>query len=84
MRGTIRDPTLASFKEYGILNEVYAIGWVLAYIFTGRESLPPAVDDMSRIVQRCTAHETGHRYSDVRAIIVDVERLESIPADATA
>ena len=39
MRGTIRDPILASFKEYGVCNEIYAIGWVLSYIFSGREAL---------------------------------------------
>src|SRR5262249_28118031 len=32
MRGTIRDPMLANFKEYDVLNEVYSIGWVLFYI----------------------------------------------------
>lgn len=41
MRGTIRDPQLSSFKDYDVRNEVYAIGWLLAYIFTRRESLPP-------------------------------------------
>jgi serine/threonine protein kinase len=84
MRGTIRDPTLASFKEYDVLNEVYSIGWVLSYIFTGKESLPRADDDINRIVRKCTTDDIGQRYPDVRAIIVDVERLESVPADATA
>lgn len=84
MRGTIRDPTLASFKEYDVLNEVYSIGWVLSYIFTGKESLPPADDDISRIVRKCTTNDIGQRYPNVRAIIVDVDRLESVPADATA
>jgi tRNA A-37 threonylcarbamoyl transferase component Bud32 len=84
MRGTIRDPMLASFKEYDVLNEVYSIGWVLSYIFTGKESLPRADDAMSRIVQKCTTNDIGQRYPNVRAIIVDVERLESVPADATA
>ena len=84
MRGTIRDPMLASFKEYDVLNEVYSIGWVLSYIFTGKESLPRGDDDVSRIVQKCTTNNIGQRYPDVRAIIVNVERLESVPSDATA
>jgi tRNA A-37 threonylcarbamoyl transferase component Bud32 len=84
MRGTIRDPMLASFKEYNVLNEVYAIGWVLSYIFTGKESLSQADDDIGRIVRTCTTHEIGQRYPNVRAIIIDVERLESAPVDATA
>lgn len=84
MRGTIRDPMLVSFKEYGVLNEVYSIGWVLSYIFTGKESLPRGDDDIDRIVRKCTTNDIGQRYPNVRAIIIDVERLESTPGDATA
>jgi tRNA A-37 threonylcarbamoyl transferase component Bud32 len=84
MRGTIRDPMLASFKEYGVLNEVYSIGWILSYIFTGKESLARDGDDVSRIVQKCTTNDIEQRYPKVHAIIMDVERLESIPANATA
>jgi eukaryotic-like serine/threonine-protein kinase len=84
MRGTIRDPMLVSFKDYDVLNEVYSIGWLLSYIFTGKESLPRGGDAISLIIQRCTTHDVGQRYRDVRAIIVDVERLEATPADATA
>jgi len=42
MKGTIRDPTLSSFRDYSVVNEMYAIGHVLAYIFKGKESLPPS------------------------------------------
>jgi tRNA A-37 threonylcarbamoyl transferase component Bud32 len=84
MRGTIRDPMLASFKEYNVLNEVYSIGWVLSYIFTGKESLPSAGNGTGLIIHKCTTHDLGQRYPDVRAIIVDVERLQSVPADVTA
>jgi hypothetical protein len=38
----------------------------------------------SRIVRKCTTNDIGQRYLDVRGIIVDVERLESVPAGATA
>jgi len=84
MRGTIRDPMLASFKEYDVINEVYSIGWVLSYIFTGKESLPRADDGLSRIIQKCTTNNLEQRYPDVRAIIMDVEPLGSVPVDATA
>jgi hypothetical protein len=83
MRGTIRDPTLDSFKEYGVLNEIYSIGWVLSYIFTGRESIPRGDGETSRIAQKCTANNIEQRYPNVRAIIVDVERLESVPTGTT-
>ena len=50
MRGTIRDPILHNFKDYNVLNEVYSIGWVLSYIFTGKESLKTGTDEVSRHV----------------------------------
>lgn len=84
MRGTILDPMLASFKEYGVLNEVYSIGFVLFYIFTGKESLPTADNnDVNRIVRKCTTNDLDRRYSSVSAIIADVEELSAVPGDIT-
>ena len=84
MRGTIRDPLLDSFKDYGVLNEMYSIGWVLSYIFTGRDSLKASADEVSRIVQKCVAHNTAQRYRAVLDLIADVERLEVTPIDTPA
>lgn len=84
MRGTVRDPMLSSFKEYGVVNEMYAIGHVLAYIFTGRESLPPTTNEVGRIIHKCAAHDLRLRYQAVSAVIADVERLEAPPAQVTA
>ncbi|WP_144933175.1 protein kinase family protein [Kocuria marina] len=84
MRGTIRDPLLASFKDYSVVNEMYSIGWVLSYIFTGRESLKSGTDEVSRIVQKCAAHNTAERYEAVRDLITDVEHLEVRPTDTPA
>lgn len=84
MRGTIRDPLLHDFKSYGVLNEIYSIGWVLSYIFTGRESLKSTDDEVGRIVRKCTDHDVSKRYQTVRNVISDVERLDSTPTDAHA
>jgi serine/threonine protein kinase len=84
MRGTIRDPILHDFKSYGVINEIYAIGWVLSYIFTGRESLKSANDKVGRIVHKCTELDTSVRYQSVRNVISDVERLNATPTDAPA
>lgn len=84
IRGTILDPQLTSFRDYGIPSEVYAIGWVLSYIFTGRESLAHRNDAVSRIVQKCTNHDPTARYLDVRSIIADVEQLEVTPTSSGA
>jgi hypothetical protein len=79
MRGTIRDPLLDNFKNYDVANELYSIGWVLSYIFTGRESLSSVGDEVSRIVQKCAAHNLSARYPNVLELIADVERLEAKP-----
>lgn len=84
MKGTVRDPTLSSFKEYGVVNEIYAIGHVLAYIFTGRESLPVATDEVGRIIHQCVVHDVDQRYQAVTELIAEVERLEAPPVQATA
>jgi tRNA A-37 threonylcarbamoyl transferase component Bud32 len=84
MKGTVRDPMLSSFKEYGVVNEVYAIGHVLAYLFTGREYLPVATDEVGRIIHKCAVHNVDQRYEAVTDLIAEVERLEVPPVQATA
>jgi serine/threonine protein kinase len=84
MRGTIRDPSLSSFKDYTVLNEIYSIGCVLSYIFTGREALRASADKVSQIVQKCVANDTGQRYQRVIDLIADVERLVASPTDTPA
>lgn len=83
IRGTIRDPLLNSFKDYSVLNEIYSLGWVLSYIFTGREALKSGKDEISRIIQKCAANDTAQRYQEVRELIADVERLEVSPSDTS-
>jgi len=84
MRGTIRDPVLSSFKDYTVLNEIYSLGWVLSYIFTGREALKTGTDEVSLIVQKCTANDTAQRYQRVIDLIADVEGLAASPTDTPA
>lgn len=84
MKGTIRDPMLSNFKDYAVVNEIYSIGHVLAYIFQGKESLPPATDEVSRIIHKCADHDLERRYQAVPELIEDVERLEAPPVQATA
>ncbi len=80
MRGTILDPTIESFKAYNILNEIYSIGWVLSFIFSGREQLGACSGEVQRIIDKCVNLTVGHRYPDVRSIIDEVERLVEPPA----
>ncbi len=84
MRGTIRDPALHDFKQYDLVNEMYSIGWVLSFIFTGRESLIAGSSEQARIVLRCTTLETDNRYSSVRELIAAVESLPVSPTQTAA
>lgn len=84
MKGTIRDPMLSSFKDYGVVNEIYSIAWILTYIFTGRESLPPTSDAVGRIIHKCAVNDPEQRFQTVLELIADVEALEEPPADSIA
>ncbi len=84
LRGTIRDPLLENFKDYSINNEIYAIGAVLSFIFTGRESLKMSPGEVSRIVRKCVDHDADQRYASVYEIITDVESLVAGRTDASA
>jgi len=84
LRGTIRDPLLNSLKEYSVANEMYSVGFVLSYIFTGRESLSSSNDEVSRIVQKCATLNASQRYRTALELIADIERLDATPTDAPA
>jgi len=84
MKGTYRDPLLASFKDYAAVNEMYSIAWVLAYIFTGKERLPPSDDAIGQIIHKCASNDLSQRYQTVLGLIEDVEQVVESPAKATA
>ena len=50
-------------------------GFVLSYIFTGKEALKTGGDEVGRIVAKCAANDTAQRYQRVTDLIADVERL---------
>ncbi|MBB2892147.1 hypothetical protein [Flexivirga oryzae] len=84
VRGTIRDPQLERLKDYDVRNEIYSIGWVLHFIFAGRESLVHEDRPVGDIVKRCTVRALGARYQTVLDLIADVEKLEPRPTDTPA
>ena len=82
LRGTILDPTLTSFKDYKLVNEVYAIGFVLSFIFSGRLEIGACTRAVQAIVDRCVTLECAARYLDVLSIVRDLESLKSETAKA--
>lgn len=77
LRGTILDPTIKSFKDYNLANEIYAIGFVMSFIFSGRQDIGACAGAVRAIIDRCVAYNHAARYLDVLSIIRDVESLEA-------
>lgn len=76
IRGTLVDPLLGSFGDFGLQNEMWSIGLMLQYIFTGRENLTRSGrDDVHQIIQKCTSTTLSDRYDKVLDVITEVEAL---------
>lgn len=83
-KGSIIDPTIDpsvdKFKNYNIKNEIYAIGVVLQFIFTGKKSIAAnkVPQNLQSIVVRCTSNDLNSRYDKAADIISDVEQIQSL------
>lgn len=75
MRGTIIDPALDRFGQFSVVNEIYAIGFMLSYIFTGRESITATSGEQRSIIDRCVAPDPSNRFQSVKGIYEAVETL---------
>lgn len=76
MKGTIIDDTLEYFKDYNLKNEIYAIGVILYFIFTGKRNLNFKQDDaISKIVRKCVDRNHNIRYDSIEEIIDDVTNI---------
>jgi eukaryotic-like serine/threonine-protein kinase len=66
---------IRSFKEYNILNEIYSIGFVLSFIFSGRTDITACDGAIRAVIDKCVVHDHAARYQDVRLISRDIEAL---------
>jgi hypothetical protein len=76
MKGTILDPTLTSFKDYTLSNEIYSVGFILSFIFTGREAPYVTGTNLGAIVRKCTDLTVENRYTGIQEIIDAVAALD--------
>ncbi|MBP3978688.1 protein kinase [Microbacterium sp. BLY] len=80
LKGTKLDPSLGSFKDFAAVHDIFAAGFVLLYIFTGRKNVGrTSDDDVERVVQKCIDSRTDRRYQTVMELIADVEALGAPP-----
>lgn len=75
IKGTIIDPSLEKFKDYNVQNEMYPIGFILNFIFTGKQNLVSNDTDINKIVVKCTDRDPTKRYKSVADLIIDMESL---------
>ena len=78
IKGTIIDPCLEKFKDYGVQNEIYAIGVILLFIFTGRKNLKVRQGAIYKILANCTNLEIERRYKNTNEIIAAVDELQEL------
>lgn len=76
MKGSIIDPTLGSFRDFGPVNDIYEVGFILNYILTGKENLVTNEPRLGSIIQKCTDTNPADRYQTVRDIIEDMRKAE--------
>ncbi len=77
IRGTIIDDTLTSFKDYNIKNEIYAVGIILWFIFTGKRNLSKIDNSkIGNIVKKCVDRDHNKRYENIDEIIKDIVNIE--------
>ncbi len=84
IRGTIIDDTLTSFKDYNIKNEIYAIGVVLWFIFTGKTNLKIDNSKIAKVVNKCITREIDKRYNNVDEIIQEIKLISDNNIEITA
>lgn len=77
IKGTFIDDTLGSFAEYDIKNEIYVIGIIIYYIFTGKQNLNfKEENSIMPIVEKCVDRDISKRYNSVAEIIIDIKNIE--------
>jgi eukaryotic-like serine/threonine-protein kinase len=76
LRGTRVDPALESFKDFQLVHEMYAVGWLLWFIFTGRDGIDDAATGpVADLVRRCINSDNSLRPGSTLDLIEEVRRL---------
>jgi hypothetical protein len=86
LKGTKIDPALGSFRDFGAVHDIFAAGFVLLYIFTGRKNVGRSnATPIEQIIHKCIDSQLDRRYQSVMELIVDVEALDmTVTSEAPA
>ena len=75
IKGSLIDPALENYKDYALVNEVYSIGHVLAFILTGRRNFSGLTTEEQAIIYKCTNPDVAARYQSIAPITRAVSKL---------
>jgi len=75
IKGSLIDPAIENYKDYALVNEIYSIGHILAFILTGRRNLSGLTPEELTIVHKCTNPDVAARYQSIAPIMTAVSNL---------
>lgn len=75
IKGTFVDPCLDKFSNYNFINEVYAIGFMLVYIFTGKKNIEKLPKEYSIFKEKFITTDLNKRFNNIDDIINLVKRI---------
>lgn len=76
IKGTYIDPSLERFEDYNIKNEIFALGNIIWFVFTGKSGYKKDSSLISEIVEKCIIPDTNSRYNDVKELYNEVMSLK--------
>lgn len=82
LKGTLLDPCLKSFKAYDIQNEMYSLGMILWFIFTGKTNYEKNKTALSDIISKCISIDKPSRYKSVNTLLkelMQIRKLDEVP-----
>lgn len=84
LKGTKIDPALGSFKDFDAVHDIFAAGFILLYIFTGRKNVGRSnASPIDQIIHKCIESQPDRRYQSVMELIADVEALNTTESSET-
>lgn len=76
VKGTLIDPLIEDFKDFNIQNEIYAIGFVINYIYFGTDAIKVDGSIISQIIQKSIIADLDIRYKNTSEILKDLRKME--------
>lgn len=77
IKGTFIDPCLDKFLNYDLINEVYSIGFMLVFIFTGKKNVEKLPENYQIFKDRFITTDLNKRINNIDEIINVVKQINN-------